>query len=41
MIKGAYCEVEKLNETLRLKFKPNHLIFNKTKVYSDFLILES
>ena len=41
MGKGAYCEVERLSEHIRLKFKPNHLIFNRSRVYTDNLLLES
>jgi hypothetical protein len=41
MAKGAYCEVERMSEHIRLKFKPNHLIFNRSRVYSDNLMLES
>lgn len=41
MGKGAYCEAEVLSEHIRLKFKPNHLIFNRSRVYSDNLLVES
>lgn len=41
MAKGAYCEAEVLPEHVRLKFKPNHLIFNRSRVYVDNLLLES
>lgn len=28
-------------EHIRLKFKPNHLIFNRSRVYTDNLLVES
>lgn len=30
-----------MSEHIRLKFKPNHLIFNRSRVYTDNLLLES
>lgn len=41
MVKSVYCEVEKVNEHIRLKFKPNHLIFNRNRIYTDNLIIET
>jgi len=41
MLKGAYCEAEKSGEAIRIKFKPTHLIFNKSKLYNDNLLVET
>jgi len=41
MLKGNNCEAERIGEVVRLRFKPTHLLFTRSKQYIDNLILEN
>ena len=41
MLKGTYCKAEKLGGSVKLIFKPTHLLFTKSRYYTDNLLVEN
>ena len=37
MLRGNYCKAEKHGHAVKLMFKPTHLLFTKSRYYTDFL----
>jgi hypothetical protein len=41
MLRGNYCQAETTDHSVRLLFKPTHLLFTKSSVYTDNLLVEN